>query len=85
MRNEGSRMLVPVPQWLRKKRVISATELMMPAIDKGWTAKWLNEFCLSHISSHKLPCLGELMEFIESELPIKIAIPLLIREKWRVK
>jgi len=56
------------------------TDLMwMPAIDKGWTAKWLSEFCSSQIASpNNLPCLGELMEFIESGLPVKIAIPPLI-------
>jgi len=61
------------------------TEQMMPPIDKGWTANWLSEFRSSQIASHKLPRLGQLMEFIESELPVKIAIHPLICRKWMSK
>jgi len=54
----------------------------MPIIDKGWTADWLSEFCSKEIAPHHLPRLEELIEFIESELPVKITIPHLLCQKW---
>jgi len=58
---------------------------LMPFIDKGWTAKWLREFHSKQIALRDLPSLGDLSEFIKQELPVKIAIPHRLREKWIFK
>jgi len=65
------------------EKAISEMKGLMPAIDKGWTVKWREEFPSKKVAPCKeLPPLLQLSEFIQSELPIRIAIHELVCEKW---
>ncbi|KAK1941788.1 hypothetical protein P3T76_006852 [Phytophthora citrophthora] len=57
----------------------------MPAVDKGWADKWLKQYRKSQIGPQDLPLVGELKEFIERELPVKVAIHKRIRDNWITK
>jgi Crinkler effector protein N-terminal domain len=85
-------VLVVVPevdqeQWYdgRRERQRIENEATMPVVDVGWTKKWQNEFRKHQISSAKLPKLGCLTNFINTELPVKIAIHPLMLTAWMSK
>ncbi|POM77496.1 Crinkler (CRN) family protein [Phytophthora palmivora] len=54
-------------------------------VDRGWTAKWVNEFHKNQLAPHQLPRLGELADFIENELPEKITLHQEIYDTWTTK
>ncbi|KUF77493.1 Crinkler (CRN) family protein [Phytophthora nicotianae] len=54
-------------------------------VDRGWTAKWVNEFRKNQLAPHQLPRLGELADFIDNELPGKITLHQEIYNTWITK
>ncbi|KAL7993807.1 putative protein kinase [Plasmopara halstedii] len=54
-------------------------------VERGWTAKWVNEFRKNQLAPHQLPRLGELGDFIENELPEKITLHQEIYDTWLAK
>ncbi|KAI9994457.1 hypothetical protein PInf_011087 [Phytophthora infestans] len=70
-------VLVKVPETQQ-----TAAAHLMPPVDQGWTARWMSEFHTSQLAPHNLPLVGELGEFIQNELPVKISLHERIRDEW---
>ncbi|POM69094.1 Crinkler (CRN) family protein [Phytophthora palmivora] len=60
-------------------------QVVVTMVDRGWTAKWVNEFRRNQLAPHQLPHLGELADFIENELPEKITLHQEIYDTWTIK
>ncbi|ETL94768.1 hypothetical protein L917_07341, partial [Phytophthora nicotianae] len=80
--DEEIHVLVELPEAQQSAATLA---LLMPPVDQGWTARWLSEFRMSQIALHNLPLLGELAEFVEHELPVKITLHEQIRANWLAK
>ncbi|KAG9401212.1 hypothetical protein AC1031_009968 [Aphanomyces cochlioides] len=80
-------VLVQLPEavaGMTTKTSVATTQAQQnPAlVDADWTFEWLSEFHKSQVERRDLPSVGELAEFTEDELRVKIPVQDHIRGEW---